>query len=105
MAEISLLFLFGLVAVGWYTAMERREDAVRRCRLACREQGYQLLDASVHLAGMTLTRCASGKLCLRRNYRFQYSVDGIDKQSGYVIFIGQRLEDVVFARPVGSYLQ
>lgn len=99
MPEILLLLLLALGAIAWHNALERRETAIALCHTACRNQGFQLLDGSVHLAGMGLARCMDGRRCLRRRYRFAYSSDHLHRSPGVIIMLGQHAESIVFSRP------
>jgi hypothetical protein len=69
---------------------------------ACKKQGLQLLDDSVHLSGLALTRCPDRRRCLRRRYRFSYSSDNINRSIGVTIMLGNHLESIVFSSPPES---
>jgi len=93
---LSTLFgilLLGLVALAWYAGARARETASAIGRAACENEGYQLLDDSVALQRFGL-RWTDAGLRLRRMYRFEYSVDGDRRETGYVLLLGQTLESV-----------
>ena len=93
---ISTLFailLLGLVIIFWMSAARARELAVDISRAACERERYQLLDDSVYLQRVGLRWTPAG-LRFRRMYRFDYSVDGRLRESGYVLLIGIQLEAV-----------
>lgn len=93
---ISTLFailLLGLAVIFWMNAARARELAVGISRAACNRESYQLLDDSVYLQRVGLRWTPSG-LRFRRMYRFDYSVNGSLRDSGYVLLIGNQLEAV-----------
>ncbi|HDH15365.1 MAG TPA: DUF3301 domain-containing protein, partial [Gammaproteobacteria bacterium] len=69
---------------------------------ACRDQGFQLLDGSVHLSGLGLTRCPDKRRCLSRKFRFSYSSDHFHRSDGVVIMLGDHLERIIFSSPPKS---
>ena len=97
MPELLSLLLLLLLIYLWYNGLSHREIAVRSSREACHRRGFQLLDGSVHLSGLGLTRCANGRRCLRRRYRFAYSSDHIQRNNGVTILQGRYAETIVFS--------
>jgi Protein of unknown function (DUF3301). len=89
---VSILVL-GLVALAWSSGAKAREAAMAIGRAACEREGYQLLDDSVALQRFGL-RWTSAGLRLRRMYRFDYSVEGTLRETGYVLLLGKELESV-----------
>jgi len=47
---------------------------------------------------MRLKRDAAGDVRVARLYRFDFSLDGVERQQGYVLLLGQRVVDVRFPR-------
>ena len=67
---------------------------------ACRAAGVQLLDQTVHAAGLRLRRRDDGRLGLERSFRFEYSYDGVDRHIGKMILRGDKLVSFIGpARP------
>ena len=97
MSEILGLFLLGLIIYSWYRNLAIRELALLYSNGACKEQAYQFLDGSIHLSGLSLGRCPGQRRCLRRRYRFAYSVDNIHRSNGVTIMLGEQLESIVFS--------
>jgi len=97
MPELLFLVLLLLVIYAWHNGLAHREIAVRVSKDACQRRGFQLLDGSVHLSALALTRCANGNRCLRRRYRFAYSSDHIQRNSGVTILKGSITESIVFS--------
>ena len=102
MSEIFGLMVFALIIYIWYRNLTVRELAMNHSSRACKQQGLQLLDDSVHLSGLALCRCPDQRRCLRRRYRFAYSSDKIHRSSGVTIMLGNHLESIVFSTPPES---
>jgi len=100
--EFLFLALLLLLVLAWHNGLAHREIAVRLSRDACERRGFQLLDGSVHLSAMSLTRCPNGNRCLRRRYRFAYSSDHVHRNEGVAILKGRILENIVFSNPGGT---
>ena len=95
----DVLLLFGLGGYGVYflTALRVRELALLAARNACARAGVQLLDATVVVQRLSASRDADGRWRLWRQFRFEYSVDGYQRERGHIIMLGQRLQAVVMA--------
>ena len=59
------------------------------------EDDYQLLDQAVHIRRMSLSRDPLGRWRIWRQYRFDYSYDGVERRQGHVIMLGKQLQAVV----------
>ena len=88
------LILLGLAVYAWQNARSVHERAAAAARNACAAQDLQLLDATVVLYRVTLERPATGRIALRRTFVFAYSTDGADRRTGFVIMLGNRVEQV-----------
>lgn len=87
---------FGLViialAVGlWIDGARARERAIQHCRRACREQGVQFLDETVVFSRLGVGWTRQG-VRLRRTYRFDFSVQGVERYNGEIRMLGSALE-------------
>ena len=69
-------------------------SAPSQCALSRRDD-FQLLDQSVHLQRLSMSRDSSGRWRLWRQYRFEYSFDGVERRQGHVIMLGNVLQAVV----------
>jgi hypothetical protein len=87
------LLLAGLAAMAWFwwDSLQKRELAVRAARAVCERAGVQFLDDSVALNKMRLRRDAAQRTKLYREYSFEYSSAGDDRQAGRVYLLGERL--------------
>ncbi|RMG29382.1 MAG: DUF3301 domain-containing protein [Gammaproteobacteria bacterium] len=87
---LALAVLVALVLL-WQDALRARETALAIARQTCDRAGFQLLDATVALRRVGITRAPGAGCCaLRRTYVFEYSVHGGDRRSGFVILAGHR---------------
>jgi hypothetical protein len=92
MSEIIILIVVSLG--GWlaFDALRARETATIAARDACRAQGLQFLDDTVHGARTRFARDTEGLLRLRRTFSFEFSDDGVTRRAGHVVLLGARLE-------------
>lgn len=95
--DLLLVALAGLGGWYWFSGTRVRELAVDAARRAARSADVQLLDQSVALARVSMSRDGGGRWRLWRQYRFEYSRDGVNRETGHVIMLGARREAVVIA--------
>ena len=91
MLELITLTLF--VAGGWFwmDSMRAREAAVDAGRRACTAENVQLLDWTVAVRKMGLSRDSEGRLRIRRTYEFEFSDTGDNRLKGALTLIGTEL--------------
>lgn len=100
--EIVDLVVIGLAlaaALYLFSATRVRELAVQAVRRAARDGDFQLLDDSVSLQRVSLSRDGGGRWRVWRQYRFDYSYDGVRRESGAVVMLGKRLQALVVTEP------
>jgi hypothetical protein len=87
-----VIILFG----GWFVfdALRAREVATRIVRQACKQQGLQLLDDTVHGARLRLARDEDGVSRIRRTFAFEFSDDGVSRRAGRLVMLGARVESL-----------
>lgn len=91
MLEIWLpLFSFALLGWSWYHVLRLRERAVSQARQLCDRHGVQLLDDSVSLHRLR-ANWRNGALHVTREYRFDTSLDGHDRQNASITLLGDRV--------------
>lgn len=95
--EMFVLMLFAAVGAFWFDSMRAREAALALARRATEAADCQLLDATVALGSLRMTREGGGMLRFRRIYRFEFSDDGMRRLPGTVTLSGQELERVEMA--------
>jgi hypothetical protein len=97
---LVLIAVAGMLAVGyrlWQSAMDARETALRIARETCSRAVVQLLDETVAFSGFRLARAAGGNRRLLRTYTFDYTRDGFQRSSGFIILCGAHIEAVGLA--------
>lgn len=94
MSVLLLLLLLALVVLLWQSNMLAREAAAAAARDTCYRQNLQLLDGTVQLQRMRLARLDTGSLSFRRVFQFSYSPDGDTRHSGFVIMLGNQVENI-----------
>jgi len=90
---------WGLVAIAglawlWFDSMRAREAALAAGALACRREGLQFLDETVECISLRPVRAASGRVALRRVYRFEFSDNGDNRRAGSVAMLGGEVESL-----------
>lgn len=90
-----ILGAFGLAF--WNAGRAAAERAGELGRDACRAARVQWLDDSVHVVALRPCRLDSGRLGWERTFRFDYSLDGVDRHQGRLVLRGDRL--VAFTGP------
>lgn len=99
LGEILLFLLVLAYGVYLFQALRVRELALEAARRACTRENVQLLDQSVSMQRLSLSRDDQGSWRIWRQYRFDYSLDGERRQKGHVIMLGLRLQALVMAEP------
>ena len=98
---LEVLVILGLGSYGVYLfqALRIRELALAAARHACNNAGVQLLDESVSVKRLSLSRDEAGRWRVWRQYQFEYSVQGYERERGHVIMLGNRLRGLVMTEP------
>lgn len=99
LGDLALLAGLGLAGLYFLSAMRVRELAVQAVGLASRRDDFQLLDQSVHIRRISLSRDKSGRWRIWRQYRFDYSYDGVERRQGFVVMLGGQLQSIVVSEP------
>ena len=99
MPTLVLVMILAAAAFSyWSAARGAAERAEALGRDACRAAGVQWLDQTVHATGLRLRRQDTGRLGWERSFRFDYSLDGLDRHVGRMVLHGDRL--VAFSGPL-----
>ena len=87
------LLLAVLAGLGWFwwDGLQKRELAVKAARRTCEQAGVQFLDDTVALKKMALRRDGNQRARVYREFAFEYSSVGDDRQAGRVYLLGARL--------------
>lgn len=93
------LLITVVLAGAWFNSVRQAAEIAREVgQRACRRNGVQWLDESVHATGFRIRRKPNGRLGLERSFRFEYSRDGSDRHAGSLSLLGGEL--VRFVGPV-----
>ena len=80
-----------VIVYTWFEILRIREMVIRHCQRLCREADLQLLDQTVALVSLSMTRLSTFRYALVRRYAFEVSENGVDRQAGFVIVLGSRI--------------
>jgi hypothetical protein len=84
----------------WSDTLRAREVALKASRRACADLGVQLLDETVSLARLGVRR-DGGRAVFRREYGFEFSVEGAERRRGRVAVQGRRVVGLQLDHPDG----
>jgi hypothetical protein len=99
LGELLVLLLFGAACLYFFSSARVRELALQAVKQASRRDDFQLLDQSVHIRRVSMSRDSDGRWRIWRQYRFDYSYDGVQRRQGHVIMLGRQLQAVVVSQP------
>ncbi len=91
MFEVFMIFAVVLLVLYWQAGMRAKEIAVRSAGNECTSSDVQLLDQTVHLIKVSMSRDSSKQWRVWREYQFDYTEDGQTRYRGRVTLLGPRL--------------
>ncbi len=91
MSEILMLLGVIVGALYWLNSMRCKEIASNAAKRECSRAGLQFLDQTVHQQRLSMSRDPEGTWRLWRDYRFDYSPDGLERERGRILLLGQRV--------------
>ena len=97
-----LLALVGACALVWHNGRTAHEKVLAVSRTVCADLRVQRLDDTVALRRIGVAWTRDGPV-LRRVYRFEFSTDGVARNSGEIALVGLRLDWVRVDHPDGNY--
>ena len=95
LGEVIAVFAVGVLALFIFEAIRVRELAVQAVLRASEQDDFQLLDQTVHIQRVSLSRNDHGRWSIWRQYRFDYSFEGVERRQGHVIMLGKKLKAIV----------
>lgn len=101
-ADLVVVAVIGCAGVYYFSGIRVRELAIEAVRRASRDIGFQLLDQSVAIERVSMSRDRQGRWRIWRQYRFDYSYDGLDRREGRIVMLGQRQKALLIAEPDDS---
>ncbi|MEM1403007.1 MAG: DUF3301 domain-containing protein [Pseudomonadota bacterium] len=97
LADILFVAVLGGAAWYWFSGTRVRELAIQAARRSTVTADLQLLDQTVSQAKVSLSKDKNGRWRVWRQYRFEYSRDGVNREIGQIIMLGNILQAVVIA--------
>lgn len=91
-AILALLVVLTAVVVLWFDSAGARERARALGKATCRRLGVQLLDDTVGLRRLRVGRNPQGRVCLVREFGFEFSPDGATRLPGMIRLRGRRAD-------------
>ena len=91
---VALLFLV-MLCMHFLASVRVRELALQAVGRASDRDDFQLLDQSVHLRRISMSRDQQGRWRIWRQYRFDYTYDGVERRQGLVTMLGQQLQSIL----------
>ena len=98
MSTLTGILLIALVIWLWLDGARAREIATGICEATCRERGLQFLDQTVALRRLGLRWTTQG-VRVRRQFRFDYSEEGVGRHTGHLTLVGIQLEEFSLGLP------
>lgn len=95
LGEVLVFFAFGAAVLFFFSAIRVRELAIQAVAQASKRDDFQLLDQTVHIQRISLSRDATGRWRIWRQYRFDYSMDGVERRQGHVMMLAKQVQAVV----------
>ena len=91
--DMLLLLVLCALVVLWLKLTSARERAMSEARRQCERHGLQLLDESVGLRAVRIRRI-DGLRRIERDYSFEVSIDGDDREQGRLWMIGSSVTEL-----------
>ncbi|MCB1678385.1 MAG: DUF3301 domain-containing protein [Halioglobus sp.] len=104
LGEVVTVLSLGALGLYFWGAIRVRELALQAVARAGDQDDFQLLDQAVHICRVSLSRDATGRWRIWRQYRFDYSYDGVERRQGFVIMLGKQLQALVVSERAGHTL-
>ena len=98
MLPLSLLLLIVFLVWFWQISQGSREIAIATARQTCKQRGVQFLDGTASLQQVRPCFTRASGLGLKRTYTFDYSEDGIVRQTGCIIMLNTHVSAVLLDR-------
>jgi uncharacterized protein DUF3301 len=93
--DVVALLVLGVLCLHFLGAVRVRELAVQAVKHCSERDDFQLLDQAVHIQRVSMSRDDTRRWRIWRQYRFDYSYDGVERRQGFVIMLGKQLQSVV----------
>lgn len=100
MFDLYDLIIFSALGLGAYYAVgaiKLKEAALRAVEHRCQQAGVQLLDGTIFLRRLGLARRPDGRLTLKREFQFEFTATGEDRNRGWILVHGRRVAAIELA--------
>lgn len=88
--ELFLIILLIASVFFWINGIQSKERAIQSARTHCHQADVQFLDQTVQQMKISTSRDASGTWKIWRQYKFEYTRTGDDREQGRVIVLGKK---------------
>lgn len=92
--DIYIFFIPVLIAIAIWHQHKLNRVALAYALGYCQKQNMQLLDQSVALKRIRVTKSADNLPAFERCYRFEFSLRGDRRYNGWVTLVGQKLTSI-----------
>lgn len=93
LSNLLPLLVLLVVAWIWLAGARAREMATALAHRHCDNRNLQFLDETVSIARIGLRWTPDG-IRVRRMFRFDYSLEGVGRRTGYILMLGLALEAI-----------
>ncbi len=104
MNALTFLFVLAILVWLWQYNLRLREIAIHKCKISCRTMELQLLDETVALHKIRISKDNRNQVKLLRRYQFEFSLDGYDRYEGSITFLGQVVDHIQLDHPDGQII-
>lgn len=94
MQQLIFLFFLFIITAYWIDSVRVKELAKRAGAIQCKQQDVQFLDNTVIKHKTRLVRHHANLFQIQRQYHFEYSVHGDERETGIIIFSGHHLKEI-----------
>ena len=84
----AVLIIFSVVIWLWWDGLGAKEVAHKQSKQLCQQHDVLLLDDTVALRRMRLSRHRTGKIGLYRRFVFEFTSDGNERYYGHIDMLG-----------------
>lgn len=97
--SLAILLAAAALAWNWWADRQAAAHATVAARRACEQAGVVWLDQNVQRIRKRLARTAEGRLSWRREYDFEFTTSGEERQLGRVTLVGSQVVGLVGPAP------
>jgi len=96
LSDLWLLLALAVIVMIWWHSLGLKTRALNLAKQRCKQLDLQLIDESVVLRKMRLTRNTRGVLAVQRVFRFEFSTTGDRRYNGALSLLGAQLQGFEF---------